>query len=163
MNILDFIILLCFIPAVISGLKKGFIAQVVAIIALILGAWLSYRFSSAVSTWIGQWIEGSQQLLQIIAFIIIFIVVVFALHLLGKAIEASIKIIMLGWLNKMLGVAFSMLKCMLIIGLLIMAFNAINETFSLVQESRLAESLLYTPIKNMTYSVFPYIKDMLFQ
>ncbi len=163
MNILDFIILLCFIPAVISGLKKGFIAQVVAIIALILGAWLSYRFSSAVSTWIGQWIEGSQQLLQIIAFIIIFIVVVFALHLLGKAIEASIKIIMLGWLNKLLGVAFSMLKCMLIIGLLIMAFNAINETFSLVQESRLAESLLYTPIKNMTYSVFPYIKDMLFQ
>jgi colicin V production protein len=163
MNILDFIILLCFIPAVISGLKKGFIAQVVAIIALILGAWLSYRFSSAVSTWIGQWIEGSQQLLQIIAFIIIFIVVVFALHLLGKAIEASIKIIMLGWLNKLLGVAFSMLKCMLIIGLLIMAFNAINETFSLVQESKLAESLLYTPIKNMTYSVFPYIKDMLFQ
>lgn len=163
MNILDFIILLCFIPAVISGLKKGFIAQVVAIIALILGAWLSYRFSSAASTWIGQWIEGSQQLLQIIAFIIIFIVVVFALHLLGKAIEASIKIIMLGWLNKLLGVAFSMLKCMLIIGLLIMAFNAINETFSLVQESKLAESLLYTPIKNMTYSVFPYIKDMLFQ
>lgn len=163
MNILDFIILLCFIPAVISGLKKGFIAQVVAIIALILGAWLSYRFSSAVSTWIGQWIEGSQRLLQIIAFIIIFIVVVFALHLLGKAIEASIKIIMLGWLNKLLGVAFSMLKCMLIIGLLIMAFNAINETFSLVQESKLAESLLYTPIKNMTYSVFPYIKDMLFQ
>lgn len=163
MNILDFIILLCFIPAVISGLKKGFIAQVVAIIALILGAWLSYRFSSAVSTWIGQWIEGSQQLLQIIAFIIIFIVVVFALHLLGKAIEASIKIIMLGWLNKLLGVAFSMLKCMLIIGLLIIAFNAINETFSLVQESKLAESLLYTPIKNMTYSVFPYIKDMLFQ
>lgn len=163
MNILDFIILLCFIPAVISGLKKGFIAQVVAIIALILGAWLSYRFSSAASTWIGQWIEGSQQLLQIISFIIIFIVVVFALHLLGKAIEASIKIIMLGWLNKLLGVAFSMLKCMLIIGLLIMAFNAINETFSLVQESKLAESLLYTPIKNMTYSVFPYIKDMLFQ
>lgn len=163
MNILDFIILLCFIPAVISGLKKGFIAQVVAIIALILGAWLSYRFSSAVSTWIGQWIEGSQQLLQIISFIIIFIVVVFALHLLGKAIEASIKIIMLGWLNKLLGVAFSMLKCMLIIGLLIMAFNAINETFGLVQESKLAESLLYTPIKNMTYSVFPYIKDMLFQ
>lgn len=163
MNILDFIILLCFIPAVISGLKKGFIAQVVAIIALVLGAWLSYRFSSAVSIWIGQWIEGSQQLLQIISFIIIFIVVVFALHMLGKAIEASIKIIMLGWLNKLLGVVFSMLKCMLIIGLLIMAFNAINETFSLVQESKLAESLLYNPIKNMTYSVFPYIKDMLFR
>lgn len=35
MNILDFIILLCFIPAVINGLKKGFIAQVMAIIALV--------------------------------------------------------------------------------------------------------------------------------
>lgn len=163
MNILDFIILLCFIPAVINGLKKGFIAQVMAIIALVLGAWLSYKFSTAMSGWIGQWIEGSDQLLQIISFILIFIVVVFALHLLGKAIEASIKIIMLGWLNKLLGVAFSMVKCMLIIGLLIMVFNSINETFDIVKESKLEESLLYTPIKDMTYSIFPYIKEMLFQ
>lgn len=163
MNILDFIILLCFIPAVINGLKKGFIAQVIAIVSLILGAWMSYKFSSSVSTWIGQWIEGSEQILQIISFIIIFIVVIFALYMLGKAIEASIRIIMLGWLNKLLGVIFSILKCMLIIGLLVMAFNAINETFGIVNEGKLAESLLYTPIKNMTYSIFPYIKDMLFQ
>lgn len=115
------------------------------------------------SGWIGQWIEGSDKLLRIISFILIFIVVIFALHLLGKAIEASIKIIMLGWLNKLLGVAFSMVKCMLIIGLLIMVFNSINETFDIVKESKLEESLLYTPIKDMTYSIFPYIKEMLFQ
>lgn len=38
MNILDIILLLCLIPALFSGLKKGFIAQVIAIIALVLGS-----------------------------------------------------------------------------------------------------------------------------
>lgn len=142
--------------------EKGFIAQIIAIVSLILGAWLSYRFSNAVSGWIGQYIEGGEQLLNIIAFIVIFIVVILALFAVGKVLEASIKIIMLGWLNKLLGVVFSMIKCILILGLAIMAFNALNETFNLVPEKKLAESLLYTPIKNITFSVFPYIKELLF-
>ena len=75
MNILDIILLLCFIPAVISGLRKGFIAQVVAIISLVLGIWLSVRFASAAGAWLGQWIEASQQLLNVISFAVIFIVV----------------------------------------------------------------------------------------
>lgn len=162
MNILDFIILLCFIPAVINGLRKGFIAQVVSIISIVLGAWLSYRFSTALSAWIGNWIEGSEQILRIIAFIIIFIVVVFALYILARALEASIKIIMLGWLNKLLGLIFSLVKCMLVIGLLIMAFDAINSRMELVPQSYLSESLLYGPARQMAGSVFPYLKELIF-
>ena len=36
MSVLDIIILLFLIPALISGLKKGLIAQIVAIVSLIL-------------------------------------------------------------------------------------------------------------------------------
>ena len=131
MNILDIILLLCFIPAVISGLRKGFIAQVVAIISLVLGIWLSVRFASAAGAWLGQWIEASQQLLNVISFAVIFIVVVFALAALGKLTEKTIKIIMLGWLNKLLGVVFSMLKCMLILGFLFLSMPFMA-TFSIV-------------------------------
>lgn len=161
MNILDIILLVCFIPAIISGLRKGFIAQVVAIISIVLGVWLSVKFATLVGNWISQWIEASPQLINIISFAIIFIAVAVLLFTIGKLIEATIKIIMLGWLNKLLGVLFSMLKCILIIGFLIIAFEAINDTFGLVPESYLSDSLLYTPFRDIADSVFPLFKELL--
>lgn len=161
MNILDIILLVCFIPAIISGLRKGFIAQVVAIISIVLGVWLSVKSATLVGSWISQWIEASPQLINIISFAIIFIAVAVLLFTIGKLIEATIKIIMLGWLNKLLGVLFSMLKCILIIGFLIIVFEAINDAFGLVPESYLSDSLLYTPFRDIADSVFPLFKELL--
>lgn len=160
MNILDIVLLVCLIPAVIQGLRKGFIAQVVAIISLVLGGWLAYRFSSAVTEWLGQWISASGPALNIIAFILIFAIVVTLLFLLGKILEASIKIILLGWLNKLLGLVFSLFKYVLVIGLLIILFDSINGKFGLVSDKFLDSSFLYSGIRSISWSVFPYLKSL---
>lgn len=162
MNILDIIILICFVPALIQGLRKGFIAQVIAIVSILAGVYLSFRFSTEASMWLAQYIQGSEQVLKIVAFALILIAVAAALTALGKLIEGFFKIVMLGWLNKLLGVLFSLLKCVLITGLLIMVFNSINNTFNLVAEEELAKSVLYPPLKDIAYTVFPYLKEMLF-
>ena len=161
MNILDIILLLCFIPAVISGLRKGFIAQVIAIISLVLGVWLSVKFAVLAGRWLGQWIETSPQLLNGIAFALIFIIVVFALFALGKILEKTIKIIMLGWLNRLLGVLFSMLKCILILGFICIVFESINTRYGIVPASYLDSSLLYGPFRDIAISVFPYFKELI--
>ena len=160
MNILDIVLLVCLIPADIQGLRKGFIAQVVAIISLVLGGWLAYRFSSAVTEWLGQWISASGPALNIIAFILIFAIVVTLLFLLGKILEASIKIILLGWLNKLLGLVFSLFKYVLVIGLLIILFDSINGKFDLVSDEFLDSSFLYSGIRSISWSVFPYLKSL---
>lgn len=163
MNIIDIILLICFIPAIISGIRKGFIAQVVAIVSIVLGAWLSYRFSSLVTKWISGWIEASPQVLEIVSYILIFVVVVLALFALGKVLESTIKIIMLGWLNKLLGCIFALVKCALIVGILIIAFDALNGTFKFVDAEVLEKSVLYPPMKTFATSVFPYIKSLIAQ
>ena len=66
MNILDIVLLVCLIPALIQGLRKGFIAQVVAIISLVLGGWLAYKFSAVVTEWLAQWLDITGQALNII-------------------------------------------------------------------------------------------------
>lgn len=162
MNILDIILLICFIPAVIQGLRKGFISQAISIVSLVLGIWLSARFASAVSSWIGQWITASGQVLEIVAFALILILVFLGLGAIGKLIEATIKLVMLGWLNRLLGVVFALLKTMLIVGLVIMAFNSLNVTFGFVKEEVLNQSMLYPPLKNLANDVFPYLRDMIF-
>ena len=162
MNVLDIILLICFVPALVQGLRKGFISQVIAIISIIAGVWLSARFSAAVSEWIAQYIQGSEQVLKVVSFALIFIAVIAGLALLGRLIEGTVKLIMLGWLNRLLGVVFSLVKAALIVGLVIMAFCSLNNTFQLVSEDVLNQSVLFPPLKNMAYTVFPYLKDLLF-
>ena len=162
MNILDIILLICFVPSLVQGFRKGFISQVIAIISIIAGVWLSFRFATLVSAWLGQYIQGSEQVLKIVAFALIFIAVIAALALVGKLLEGTFKLVMLGWLNRLLGVVFSLLKAGLIVGLCIMAFCSLNNTFNFVGEEVLNSSVLFPPLKNMAYTVFPYLKELLF-
>ena len=161
MNILDIILLLCFVPAIFQGIRKGFIAQAVSIISIILGIWASAHFADVVSGWIAQCITASEQVLRLVAFALILVLVFLVLAALGKMLEGVIKLVMLGWLNKLLGVVFALLKTGLIVGLVIMAFSSLNENFKFVQESVLNESVLYPPLKKLAFEVFPYLKDML--
>lgn len=162
MNILDIILLICFIPAAIQGFQKGFISQVIAIISIIAGVWLSVQFASEVTVWLAQYIQGSEQVLKVVSFALIFIAVIAGLALLGRLVEGTVKLIMLGWLNRLLGVVFSLVKASLIVGLIIMAFCSLNNTFQFVSEDVLNQSVLFPPLKNMAYTIFPYLKDLLF-
>ena len=162
MSIIDIILLICFVPALVSGIRKGFISQVISIISIIAGVWVSYEFSSVVGTWLGQYIEAAENVLKLIAFILIMTGVFAGLALLGKLLEGIISFVMLGWVNKLLGVVFALLKTGLIVGLLIMAFCSLNNNLHLVSEEVLAESILFTPLKNAAYTIFPYLKTLIF-
>ncbi|MDT3357430.1 MAG: CvpA family protein [Bacteroidota bacterium] len=161
MNALDIIILLCFIPAIITGLKKGLVTQIFEIVSVIAGAWLSYRFSGLLCKYLAPYIETSEPILHIIAFVIIMIVAVLFFRLIGKGVETIVKLVLLGWLNKLLGIVFAILKVGLILGLIIIVFNTINAQVGIVKEEVLSSSVLYEPLKNAAYSVFPYFKELL--
>lgn len=161
MNILDIILLICFIPALVQGIRKGFIAQAISIISIIAGVWASARFANMVSEWVGRYITASEQVLKVVSFALILVVVFILLALIGKALEGVFKLVMLGWLNKLLGVVFALLKTGIIVGLVIMAFTSLNDTFHFVKESVLNDSVLYPPLKKIAYEIFPYLKDML--
>ena len=162
MNILDIILLICLIPAIVQGFRKGFISQVMAIVSVIAGVWLSVRAAAPVSEWLGQYIQGSDQVLKIISFALIFIGVALALGALCRILEGMMKLIMLEWLNKVLGMLLSLLNACLIIGLVIMAFCSLNNTFNIVSEETLSQSVLFPPLKQMAYTVSPYLKEFFF-
>lgn len=161
MSILDIILLICFIPALVQGVRKGFIAQVISIASIIIGIWASSRFTEVVSEWLGKYITVSDQVMKVVAFALIFITVFLVLAAVGKLLEGMFKMVTLGWLNRLAGLVFALLKTSLILGILIMVFTSLNDTFGLVSEATLNESVLYPPFKEAAFKIFPYIKDML--
>lgn len=160
MNILDLFFLICLVPAIIEGLNEGFIRQVIGIISLIVGVWASYRFSTMVGTWVGTWLDASGNIINIVSFVLVFLVVLIILGALGRLLEGIIKFGMLGWVNRLLGLFFSLLKCALILGLVVMLFNQFNSSYHWVSDETLAASKGYAPIRDLANSVFPYIKNL---
>jgi len=162
-NIIDIIIVCCCVPAVIHGLSKGFVSQAFSLVALILGVWLSFKFSNAVGEWLVTYIDLPSTVIHVIAFALIMLVVMLITHLAGKAVEGVLKVVMLGWLNKLLGIVFALLKAVLIIGLVIILFEAINNTFPIVPSKTMEESIFYGPVKDLANLIFPYLKELIFK
>jgi membrane protein required for colicin V production len=157
----DIIILICFLPAVISGIKNGFIEQVVALVSLVLGAWLAFRFSNVVGEWLQPYMEVSETVLHVISFAVIMVAVVLVLFVLGKILTGLTKLVLLGWLDRLLGLVFALLIAGLFIGIGIILFDTLNVKFGFVDEAVLEESVLYGPIRDIAYMVFPYLKELL--
>ncbi|MCD8313387.1 MAG: CvpA family protein [Bacteroidales bacterium] len=159
--IIDIIILLLLILAIVMGIRKGFITQVISIVALILGVWLSCRFATLLGNWSAEKLHTSAHLMKFISFAVIFILVSLLLFWVGRLIEKTVKILMLSWLNRLLGVIFSLLKYLIIIGLVLILFDSLNSDFHFLSREYLESSRIYYPLRSAISGVFPYLRDML--
>ena len=159
-NVVDIVLLLCFIPAVLGGIRKGFVRQAAALIALILGIWGGLHFSSFISGTLRGWLDTSNTIIDIISFTIIFILVVFAVTIAGRLVEGVVKIVLLGWLNRLLGVIFAVLKYALIFSVIICLLSALDSLYDFLPDETMGESKLYMAVKSFAPKVFPYIKQM---
>lgn len=162
-NILDVIILVCLIPALVQGFRKGFIKQAFSIAAIVLGAWLSFTFSSKVAVWAGPFVKMNGTLLGILSFVLVFAAVCLALMIASNLARKLVSFVMLGWMDKLLGTVFGLLKAVLAIGLAIMLVDAANTVLDLIPESTIKESILYAPVKDIANVVYPYLKELIFK
>lgn len=161
MNVLDIILLVLFIPAIIRGISKGFIEQIIALASLFLSAWLAYLFSNTVSGWLAQYISNvSPQVLYVISFVVIIIVTVALLHLLARLLSNIVNTISLGWLNSILGVVLSIVNTILVIGIILMAFKSFNDSTLHLSTDLLDSSFMYRIISSVTDVLFPYIENL---
>ena len=162
MKALDIILLACFLPALWHGLRKGLVSQLISMISLLLGIWVSYKFSVPVAAWLGKYAEASPVALKVASYVVIFLGVAILLGLVRVLLEKVLKFAMLGWVNKLFGALLSVVITAFILGLAIMLFNSVNVHYSIVDEEVLAACPVYTHLKDLAYSVFPYMKEMLF-
>ena len=103
MNIIDIIIVICCIPPLVKGISRGFVSQAASLLALILGVWLSFKFSVPVGEWLKEYLELPGTVIHVVSFALILTAVVLGLNLLAGMIEKVLEFVMLGWLNSLLG------------------------------------------------------------
>mgnify|MGYP001087865640 CR=1 FL=1 len=157
MEILDIILLVVLIFGFVKGIMNGLFVELASILSLIFGVYGAIHFSYYVAGFLNSKTEWNEKTINILAFIITFIVIILAIIFAGKAFTKLADFATLGTLNKILGGVFGTFKLGLILSVLMIVFEKANDTFKFVEQEELNQSTLYQPVKSIAPLLFPDI------
>lgn len=158
MNYIDLILGILLIIAAIQGFRNGFIIELASLAALVLGIWGAIKFSDFTAVFITKHTGYQSEHLSTIAFVVTFIIIVILVHFMGKMLDNIVKAIFLGFINRLAGVIFGVLKAAVILSIFLLLFDNIDENVHILPASQKANSKIYTPMKQLVPTLFPFIK-----
>ena len=160
MGVVDIVIVCCFLPVLYFGIKNGLVKQLVALAVIYFGITLSLKFAAPVSEWVLQHLQIPEFWAKAVSFILIFFVVALVLSLLGRIIEKIIKISLLGWLNKLLGIVMTFGIFALVLSVLVYFVDSANNLLEFIPKEKLEESRFYPMLLDLAKEVFPRFKEL---
>ena len=157
MNVLD-IILLGFLGfGVVRGFSRGLFVEITSLVALVAGVYGAIHFSDFATGFLETKTEWNEKTINITAFAITFILIVFGIALAGKALTKLADFAALGILNKFLGAVFGGLKIALVLSVILIVFERMNSTLPFVDKEHLEDSALYKHVKGFVPMILPSI------
>jgi membrane protein required for colicin V production len=144
--------------ALYNGLKNGLFVEIASFGSLVIGIFVAIKFSHIVRFSIEDLIKINPKYIEIVAFAITFLLVVVGIHLLAKFFTSILSLAYLGWLNKLGGAVFSLLKTVLMLSVVISLFQKINLNHILVKEETLNNSIFYNPIQEVSKFMYPSLE-----
>lgn len=155
MNTFDIVLLVFLLFGFIRGLTKGLFVELASLIALIAGVYGAIHFSYFVGSLLESRIDWEEKYIAIVAFAITFIIIVVVIAMLGKMLTKMADFASLGFLNKLLGGLFGILKIGMILSILLIVFDKLNKTIPFTSEEVTEESILYEPVRDLAPMLFP--------
>ncbi len=123
-SIIDIVIGAVLLFFIYKGSKNGFMVEVGKIVALVSGFILANRFSTVIGEAVFSWIKD-ETVRALIGYLAIFFVTALIIGLVAKILQRLFEIMLLGWLNRLLGFLLGFLKGFLIVSLLIFILESI--------------------------------------
>ncbi len=145
-----------------KGLRKGFIIAVFSVLGFIIGIAAALKLSSVVAIKLSTH-TGDATWLPPLSFLIVFLAVAFVVSVVGKIIQKTFETVMLGWINRLAGLALFILLYSIIYSVFL--FYAVQLHF--IKADTINSSIVYPYLQplapkiiNAVGLVIPWFKDM---
>lgn len=161
--LIDIIVIILLIMAVFKGLSKGLIVAVFSFVAYLVGLAAALKLSTWMADYIGSNVEISQRWLPFLAFFVVFVLVVLLVRLGAKAIEGAVRMMMLGWLNRLGGVLFFALIYFFILSILLFYATQLHLLKTETTEASATYDYIapFAPkVMEILGAVIPFFRDM---
>jgi len=159
MNWLDAIIVIILILSLVTGFINGLVKEVASLAALILGIWGAIKFSTFTAGKLYDYFDMTGHYVGIIAFLVTFGIIVVIIHFIGILADKIVSAASLGFINRILGIVFGLLKAVLIMSVFFVVLNAIDSRRSFLPKKTIEESKFYNPISDIAPAIFPVIGE----
>lgn len=158
MEFLDIILGALFALALYKGIRNGLFIELASLLSLLVGIYFAVKFSSFMKNILSGFVHWNPNTIQVAAFVFTFIVVVIGISILAKILTQVNNLAFLGWLNKLGGGVFRVLKTVLIVSIVFTIFEKINYHNYLAKKETLDHSLFYNPIQKTAGYIFPSLE-----
>jgi membrane protein required for colicin V production len=158
MSFLDIVLGSLLVFGLYKGFKNGLFVEIASLISLLLGIYFAIKFSILTAEILSNIVHWNPKTIQITAFILTFILVVIGISLLAKFLTGIADFAQLGWINKLGGGFFRILKTVLIVSIFLHLFEKINFNETFAKKETLDNSLFYRPIQKTAGFVYPSIE-----
>ncbi len=102
--LIDAIFLILMILAIFKGYRNGFVVAVFSFLAIVIGLAAAMKLSTVVAEWLKNSTSITAAWLPFLSFALVMVAVVVLVRLGAKLIESAMRMVMLGWLNKLSGI-----------------------------------------------------------
>lgn len=157
MNYLDLILAIPLVWGVFVGFKNGLIIEAASLAALVLGIFGAIHFSDLTAGFLVENLNVTTQYINLIAFAVTFVGIVILVHLLAKMVDKLVKAVALGFVNRLLGMVFGLIKYAFIISIILVIINAVNSNMTFISKEKIEKSILFKPLSDFAPGIFPYL------
>jgi len=147
----------------IKGYKRGLIVGVFSFVAVLVGLAAAVKLSVVASEYMRQYTTLAGNWIPLLSFLVVFIVVVLLIRLGAKAIEEAVKVVTLGWANKLGGILLYAALYLLTYSVVLFYLSSMG----LVSEKTLQDSVMARMLLRLgpwtiekVAILFPLFKDM---
>ena len=156
MNIVDLIVCLILALAVWNGWRQGFIVQICSLAGIVAGIWLAACFGADVGTWL----RLDEEVAAAGGFVTVLVGVVLAVAIAARLVRKLFRFAGFGIADIVLGIAVSVLKYLLVLSVLVAAFDRLNVDYSLVGPQTIGESRSYGPLLRLAEMLPPVLEEV---
>lgn len=154
MNYLDIIISLSLLYGFVKGYSNGIIREITNISSVVLALYVGVHFSELIHPYLNlEILSDYSNAIPLIAFLIVFIIILVIIKSLGELINGLTKMLALGLISRFMGAIFGLLKLLIICCF----FLIIANQYQLIDSKKQGSSVLITPLQKATNIIAPEI------
>jgi membrane protein required for colicin V production len=141
------------IIAILQGYRHGLIKAIISFFSLFIGLVVAFQFAGYISNLLKEHTKIGSQWIPFIAFLVVLIGVMILLKMITGILQQSAEWLMLGWLNKLLG----MILYALIYGTILSAVLYFMILLGVVEKASIKDSFSFSYLE----SWWPYFMKKL--
>lgn len=152
-SLFDFLIVLTIFFGIFRGYTQGFIVQTISLFALLAGIYVSAYLSMGFYYLIIDKSNVPLRNLPVIAFFLLFSVVVFGSNWVGVYVKKVVAPVKVNIYARVVGAFFGAMKYLFIASIVLLFVNRLDESFKIIDKDN--DSKLYKPVLAFAPTVIP--------